>query len=142
MIVPDDRELPAFEAGLNSDSLGELLAGMTRQTGALAFPKWKSEGPTIALKDALTALGMGVAFSDMADFSRMTDAPVQIDDVYHKAFIVVDEKGTEAAAAIGVTTRVVSAPGVNFDVRLDRPFVYLIRDIATNTILFMGRMTD
>jgi serpin B len=86
---------------------------------------------------------MGVAFSNGADFSRLTEGDnIQISDVYHQAFVAVDENGTEAAAATAVVGVRTSAPVMEFELRVDRPFIYLIRDLATDTILFMGRVTD
>lgn len=104
----------------------------------LELPRFKLEWEK-SLNEALHALGMGVAFDPAAaDFRRMTPASVWIDEVKQKSFVEVNEKGTEAAAAtsvIGVT----SAPPT---VRLDRPFIFLIRERFSNTLLFMGVVTD
>lgn len=142
LIVPDDGTLPSFEDGLSSASLRAILDGLQLQTGTLSMPKWRHEGETISLRNVLTMLGMGVAFGDAADFSRMGTGG-QISDVYHQAFVEVDETGTEAAAATAVVIRTTSGPPPSqFTLTIDRPFIYLIRDIATDTILFMGRVTD
>jgi serpin B len=95
------------------------------------------------LKQALAALGMPAAFSDKADFSGMTgDRALFISDVLHKAFVSVDEEGTEAAAATAVVMKLLAAPEEPVEVTLDHPFLFLIRDIQTGTILFVGRVVD
>jgi serpin B len=86
---------------------------------------------------------MPVAFSPAADFSGMTgNRDLAITDILHKAFIAVDEAGTEAAAATAVIVGESSAPESPVDVTLDRPFIFLIRDIETGTILFVGRVVN
>ena len=81
---------------------------------------------------------------DRADFSGMDGArDLFISDVLHKAFVAVDEKGTEAAAATAVIMELTSAPAdepISFTI--DRPFLYLIRDGQTGTILFLGRVVN
>jgi serpin B len=95
------------------------------------------------LKGALSEMGMPLAFTDRADFSGMTkQEPLEIADVIHQAFIAVDEKGTEAAAATGAVMRATSAPLRPIELRIDRPFLFLIQDDETGAILFMGRVAD
>ena len=92
-----------------------------------------------ALADVLSSLGMSDAFSGAADFSGMDGTrSLFIDSVVHKAFVSVDEHGTEAAAATGVMMTL-SLPTT---MRIDRPFVFLIRDLETETILFLGQVLD
>jgi serpin B len=87
-------------------------------------------------------MGMPTAFTGDADFSGMTGTrELYIDLVIHQAFIEVNEQGTEAAAATGVSMRLTAAPaGEVF--RADRPFVFLIRDVETGLVMFMGRVSD
>jgi serpin B len=97
------------------------------------------------LSAALTALGMGVAFTDGSDFSRMFAAPMMLSAVFHEAFVRVDEEGTEAAA--GTVVVVVSPPGAPVPpppavMVLDRPFIFAIYDEPTGQILFLGRVMD
>src|SRR5262249_3224761 len=96
------------------------------------------------LSRTLAALGMPLAFSDRADFSGMTTLErLYIAAVVHKAFVDVNEKGTEAAAATGVIMKALSAPvSKRATFHADHPFVYLIRDGRTGSILFMGRLTS
>jgi serpin B len=87
-------------------------------------------------------MGMPAAFNS-ADFSGMDGTQnLYISDIFHKAFVAVDEAGTEAAAATGVAIEVLSLPMYDIELTIDRPFVYLIRDNATGSILFLGRVLD
>jgi serpin B len=92
----------------------------------------------------LSQLGMPLAFSSSdADFSGMTGKPeLFISDVIHKAFIAVDEAGTEAAAATAVIMKATSAPQAPVQVTVDKPFIFLIRDNKTDAILFIGRVLN
>jgi serpin B len=86
---------------------------------------------------------MAVAFSEQADFSRMTgNRELFISEVIHKAFVSVDESGTEAAAATAVVMKLSSAPADPVPFTADRPFLFLIRDLETGAILFVGRVLD
>jgi len=86
---------------------------------------------------------MPIAFSSAADFSGMTGNPeLFISDVVHKAFVAVDEAGTEAAAATAVIMKLTAVPEPPVEVTIDRPFIFLIRDIETGAILFVGRVMN
>jgi serpin B len=88
-------------------------------------------------------MGMPQAFTDMADFSGMTgNRDIYISDVIHKAFVAVDEAGTEAAAATAVIMRATAMPAEPVVMTIDRPFIFLIRDIQTGAVLFVGRVLD
>lgn len=88
-------------------------------------------------------MGMGVAFTDAADFSNISDLALLINDVTHQALIETNEEGTEAAAATIVDVGVTSAgPNDPITIDVNRPFIYVIRETSTNSILFMGRVTD
>ena len=93
------------------------------------------------LKQTLAKMGMPIAFSGGADFSGIAEGGGFIGGVYHNAFVAVDEKGTEAGAATAVTIKG-AALGGPVEFIMDRPFIFLIRDIETNTILFMGRVVN
>ena len=95
------------------------------------------------LATLLAALGMPTAFGDGADFSGITMAEqLAVSNVVHQANIDVDEKGTEAAAATAVVMRQSAMPSSEVTIRLDRPFLFALRDVPTGAILFLGRVGD
>ena len=99
----------------------------------------------LELGPVLTSMGMKLAFTDKADFGGMTASePLHIDQVIHQTFVAVDEEGTEAAAATAVGMRAMAAPAPQepFRFRADHPFVFLIRDPQSGTILFLGRLNN
>jgi len=100
---------------------------------------------TFRLDDTLASMGMADAFMEnRADFSGMDGRPghLHIGAVVHKGFVEVNEEGTEAAAATAVGIRVTAMPAPPPEFRADRPFLFLIKENGTGSILFMGRMTD
>jgi serpin B len=107
------------------------------------MPKFEFES-AFGLKETLSASGMPVAFSMLdADFSGMTgNRELFIRDAVHKAFVSVDEFGTEAAAASVVIVQAGIPPEEPVTITIDRPFIFLIRDIKTGTILFIGRVLN
>jgi serpin B len=113
----------------------------------VTLPRFETEF-SLSLADILIKMGMPAAFDpNSADFSGMadlTDERLFISDVLHKAFIKVDESGTEAAAATVVImeTAMMPMPEEAIDFRVDRPFVYVIYDNLTGSILFMGRVLN
>ena len=144
VIVPDAGNFEAFESALTSDRYAEILETMESQEVILSMPKFTFE-TQYGLKDVLAGMGMQAAFNpDAADFSGIDGLrDLVISDAIHKAFIAVDEKGTEAAAAtvvVFMTTGALMPEGVIL--KIDRPFFYVIRDIPSGTILFMGRVVD
>lgn len=147
VILPDEGRFAEVEAQLDPDFFRSLLAEMSTQSVDLAMPRWEHEAE-FSLGGALGALGMVDAFDPLAaDFSGMADLAqaegnLFINAVLHKAFVSVDENGTEAAAATGVTFGVTSMPVIEQQVRLDRPFIYAILDGNTDSILFLGRVLD
>jgi serpin B len=137
IVLPDEGRFEAVAATLDAARLEAMVGDMDRATLDLYLPRF-SYGAGFQLRDTLVAMGMRAPFED-ADFSGMDGTrSLSIDDVYHKAFIAVDEAGTEAAAA----TAVVMTRGMPPALRIDRPFVYLIRDTATGSILFVGQVLD
>lgn len=141
VMLPDDpKALSALEA-----SLGERIAKgppKSHKEVAIALPRFKMTMP-LSLNDPLQALGMKTAFTSDADFSGMTGTKgYAISAVLHKAFVEVNEEGTEAAAATGVVIGITSVPPPPIPFRADHPFVFLIRENATGAVLFMGRVVD
>jgi serpin B len=142
VIVPDVGKLGSFERSLDGAALRRISTGLSGTQVMLSMPKFSFRSRA-QLKDTLSELGMPIAFSDHADFSGITkQEPLEIADVIHQAFIAVDETGTEAAAATAVVFRSVSAPLKQVELKIDRPFLFLIQDDGTGTVLFMGRVAD
>jgi serpin B len=142
ILLPEEGKFTGFEASLNAQMLEEIIGNLRNTSTILSMPKYEYESE-FSLKDALEALGMTEAFSMVADFSGMTgNDDLFIRDVVHKAFVSVDEAGTEAAAASAVIMDLKAMPGQPVTVTLDRPFIYLIRDIETGTVLFLGRLVN
>lgn len=143
VLLPKKGGLAALEKKLTAANLKQWTK-MTMHDVDLKLPKFKTTS-RFELKEVLSAMGMPEAFSEAADFSGMTtQGKLMITKVIHKAFIDVHEEGTEAAAATAVIAAPPSAPPqfpkANFHV--DQPFVLLIREQQTGSILFMGRITN
>ncbi|MBN1813049.1 MAG: serpin family protein, partial [Anaerolineae bacterium] len=129
IVLPDAGHFEAIAASLDAERVQAIVTGMDRATFELYMPKF-SYGAGFALRETLSAMGMRAPFTD-ADFSGMDGThSLSIDNVYHKAFIAVDEAGTEAAAATAVVMKRSLPP----ELRIDRPFIYLIRDTGTGCI--------
>lgn len=143
IIVPDEGRFEEVESSLDYETASAILSNLQPTSVTLALPKFKFESE-FGLADQLKALGMPDAFDpDKADFSGMSDRnDLYISAVLHKAFVAVDEKGTEAAAATAVIVGVTSAPMFDVTLIIDRPFIFLIRDIPTGQILFVGRVLN
>jgi serpin B len=143
ILLPDEDEFERIESGLTAEMLGDVLARLQNTNLDLSMPKFTYESE-FQLSQALSQLGMIEAFEgNQADFSGMDGTrELYIKEVLHKAFVAVDEEGTEAAAATAVVAGVTSMPPPPLRVSVDRPFIYLIRDIETNTILFLGRVLN
>jgi serpin B len=144
-IVPDAGRYAAIEAGLNAAFFDDVHGALsTDYDVALGLPRFKFEGATVDLSDALAAQGMRKAFTSSADFSGIGGAPGELglSGVLQQAFIAVDETGTEAAAATAGTAGPVSAPPRKKEIALslDRPFLFAIYDQPTGQILFTGRV--
>jgi serpin B len=120
-----------------------IQPGFHDRKGTLVLPKFKMEY-AVGLNDPLKALGMKRAFGDDADFSAMADEPLFISEVKQKSFVEVDEKGTEASAVTTVTMEgmAIMKPVKPFEMIVDRPFLFVIEDSQTQSILFMGTIFD
>lgn len=143
VMVPDEGTFGDFEAAWNTDKISAVLDRLGGAEVTLTMPKFRFEFP-LGLKEVLMGMGMADAFEGLsADFSGINGRrDLYISDVLHKAFVAVDEKGTEAAAATAVIVGEVSLPPGPFTVVLDRPFLFLIRDLQTGAILFVGRVVN
>lgn len=143
VVLPKDAAaLAALEKSLNPETLGALRKALARQKVKAFMPRFTFSS-SFKLNDSLAALGMPLAFTDAADFSGMDGTKkLFIQTAVHKAFVEVNEEGTEAAAATGVAMGLKS---MDFDFamfRADRPFLFFIEDTKTGLLLFMGRMED
>ena len=137
IVLPDEGQFESIAATLDAGHLEAIVADVDQATFDLHVPRFRY-GAGFELRETLVAMGMRAPFED-ADFSGMDGTrALSIDDVYHKAFIAVDEAGTEAAAATAVVMKRSLPP----ELRIDRPFIYLIRDTATGSILFVGQVLD
>jgi serpin B len=142
VLVPDQGGYQDFEGSLTAEQLDSILDNMSYTPVALHFPKFKFESE-FSLAQTLAGMGMPSAFSAAADFSGMTGAKdLFISNVFHKAYIGVDEEGTEAAAATAVVMTLTAAPLEPIELTVDRPFIFLIRESQTGTVLFMGRVLN
>ena len=135
----------AVLAGLSGETYAKAIADLASRRVDLELPKF-SFTSAYELSDALKALGMPLAFDPaQADFSGITtQEKLWIAAVLHKAFVAVDEEGTEAAAATAVLMEGKSMPRPEEPVKVivDRPFLVVIRHVETGEILFLGRITD
>lgn len=151
ILLPDDpKGLPALEAKLTRQELARWmrdLDGTSSRETILWLPKIHMEARA-KLATTMKGLGVRTAFSDAADFSGITGSPdLKIDEVIHQTFLDVDEKGTEAAAATAVTMVATSAmpgppPPPPFEFRADKPFLFMLRDMRTGLVLFIGRHVE
>jgi serpin B len=138
ILLPREGMFEDFEAHLSIERLDAILAQLCSEKVQLAMPKFELTSE-FSLADTLAELGMPDAFTGAADFSGMDGTrDLFIGHVAHKAYVSVNEEGTEAAAATGVSM----VPSAPMFMTVDRPFIFLIRDIETGTILFMGRVMD
>ncbi len=136
--------LDGFLKRLTLDNWQVWLSLFVSREGELLLPRFKMEYKT-SLNDALTQLGMGIAFDlERADFSLMGTGQRRfaIGDVKHKSFVEVNEEGTEAAAVTSVEMVLAAVPQNRFRMVVNRPFFFLIRDNEMGTVLFLGAVVN
>lgn len=147
LVMPIEKDLSALVTELNNNQIDSWLEDVSRSEVILRIPKFKFES-SFSVNQALQALGMESAFSPTnADFSGMYQADGErlfISEVIHKAFVDVDEEGTEAAAATAIIMRASIAQPDNEPLLLEfnHPFLFLIRDRQSGLILFVGKVTN
>lgn len=144
IILPDENNFTQVEEAMSGLDFQNLVSAISYTQLDLSMPKFKIES-SIGLADQLDAMGMKDAFSPgIADFSGMDGThDLYISAVQHKAFIEVDETGTEAAAATAVVVGIESMPNDEpLKVNIDRPFVFMIIDNKTGSVLFLGRVIN
>jgi serpin B len=144
ILLPHSMDgLPKLEKELTPEKLSDSFAKFVNEKVIVSIPKYKMTAQ-FELAPILESMGMHAAFGADADFSGMTGKrDLMISNVIHKAFVEVNEEGTEAAAATGVVmTLKMAMPVRTLEFRADHPFIFLIRDEASGAVLFMGRLTD
>ena len=131
-----------FEGSLSVETLTEWLSKLESREVVVSLPRFTMT-VEFALKEVLSAMGMPLAFSGEADFSGISEEEkLHIADVFHKAFVDVNEEGTEAAAATGVVVRTTALGPPPAVFRADHPFLFLIRDVRSGGIVFLGRLVQ
>jgi serpin B len=142
LILPAEGALSEVADSLGETFFQQVRAALTNYSVVVTLPRFSFEFEQ-PLKEPLSALGMPGAFLDAADFSGIAGGtePLHISDVYHKAFVAVDEQGTEAAAATAVVVLTESVKPIA-ETTFDRPFIFAILDDPTGQILFLGQLAD
>ncbi|MFJ6215303.1 serpin family protein [Streptomyces sp. NPDC092296] len=148
VLLPAAGTFADFRAGLDGPLLDGILGGLRAQAVDLALPRFAFDWGQ-PLVETLRTLGVRSAFGPAADFTGIPadpkEPPLSVQSVVQKVHLAVDEQGTTAAAASGVSVRVASAarpPGTVAEMRVDRPFLFLIREVTTGQALFLGQVTD
>lgn len=141
ILLPDEKDgLPKVEAQLTPGLITKLAKEASKTKVGVMLPRFKMT-QELSLKKTLLAQGMTLAFTPKADFSGIDGSKaLSIGEVVHKAFVDVNEEGTTAAAATAVVLKETAARSQTF--RADHPFIFIIRDQLSGTILFMGRVVD
>jgi serpin B len=141
ILLPREGQFVTFQKSLSVALISSIISKLEHTEVVLSMPKFTFDC-SFSLNKVLTTMGMGLAFSRDADFSGMTsDRRFFINDVVHRAFISVDEAGTEATAASSMTAAG-AMPGEPVEMTINRPFIFLIRDMATKAMLFVGRVIN
>jgi serpin B len=142
ILVPDRGRFFEIEQALDANLIDHTVKSLSPWGLRLEMPKFQYESK-FQLKETLSRMGMLEAFDPVyADFTGITGVrELYIMEAYHQGFISVDERGTEAAAATGVVIALTGV-GTPLSITIDRPFIYLIRDMQTNAILFIGRVMN
>jgi serpin B len=142
VLLPREKDgLAKLEQSLSAAKLDGWLSKLKTRQVAVELPRFKIEA-RVNLASELMNMGMRLAFSPMADFSGISSESLMISKVIHQAFVDVNEAGTEAAAATAVVVMRASDAGTPAVFKADHPFVFLLRDQRTGSILFLGRVTD
>jgi serpin B len=136
------KKVDSLIAGFNRENWDRWTGSFEKREGTVQLPRFTLEDE-LKLNDALKALGMGIAFDpSQADFTKLYKGlqRAYISEVKHKTFVEVNEEGTEAAAVTSVGVAVTSVDPTTFWMRVDRPFVFAIRENRSQTILFVGKI--
>ena len=141
LLPPEEDGIGVLEKSLTEDAVATWIAHLRGREVQVFLPRFEIACP-LGLNRALTAMGLVNAFGD-ADFSGMDGSQaLHLDAVLHKAFVQVDEQGTEAASATAVIKRGAARSEQLAVFRVDHPFLFVIRERTTGSILFLGRVID
>ena len=146
LLPAGENTLAGLMEKLTPESWKTWTAALGQRDGTIELPRFKAEYFS-QLNGTLSGMGMKEAFKRSADFSNLCECrpgDVYISDVFHKAVVEVNEKGTEAAAATAIKMKLTSAMPVEepFHMVVDRPFLMAIVDDGTGLILFIGAISD
>ncbi|MBS4016017.1 MAG: serpin family protein [Candidatus Latescibacteria bacterium] len=146
LFLPSEKsDIKDFLENLDYQNWQQWLGLFETREGNITLPRFKIEYEK-SLKNTLAAIGMEIAFTENADFTKMAASDIKgniyIGDVKHKTFIEVNEQGTEAAAITSVHMEIKGAPMTSFSLLFNRPFLYAIVDNQTGSILFMGVLSE
>lgn len=138
--LPDEGAWQAVEDGMNARFVAESVSRLAPAEVQLGLPKW-TMATQLSLRAVLEAMGMHKAFdAATADLSGIAaDGGLYVMDAIHKAYVRVDEKGTEAAAATGIVVGTTSMPVIDVHLTIDHSFIFAIRHVRTGALLFLGR---
>jgi len=142
VILPNDGKTTADVLNyITADNWSSRLQSMTSRNVEVYMPRFKTENKFL-LNDPLSSMGMKLAFSDYADFTNIANAQLKISEVLHDTYVEVTEEGTEAAAVtiVGIIATYVPAPLPTVIFKVNKPFVFVIREKSTGVILFTGKM--
>jgi len=139
-VLPDEGRFDEVEAALDSGMLADIRTGLASADVILKLPRFAFDA-AYDVVPALEALGVSSAFGPGADFSRMSSDPLFLSDVRHGAFISVTEEGVEAGAVSTFAASAGTSPPPVY-LTLDRPFMFVIEDLPTGQILFVGRLNN
>ncbi|UCB52669.1 MAG: serpin family protein, partial [Candidatus Zixiibacteriota bacterium] len=139
-----NTNIDSLIADLNQENWDRWISSFSERKGTLELPRFTLKYE-LKLNDVLKALGMAIAFQPfVADFSNMCKArgDLYISEVKHKTFVEVNEEGTEAAAVTSVGVAITSVDPTVFWMRIDRPFIFAIRENRSQTLLFVGKIVE
>lgn len=143
VVLPKSKDKAAMQQlvqDLSADTIKQWSEDLVTQEVNVHLPKFKLEA-SYQMKNLLTDMGMPRAFEKGAGFNLFDNSPpIKIDDVHHKAVVIVDEKGTEAAAATGIVANATAASAPPPVFKADHPFIFMIKDNKTDAILFLGQV--
>lgn len=140
VIMPLHQDLPSFIAGLDRTRLDAMVSGPPAP-GLIQLPRFTTTSD-LDLVPALEAMGMPNAFDKTANFSALSPVPTSVQSVVQRDYLKVAEAGTEAAAATGISVAPTAVAPVTRAIVFDRPFVFLIRNVATGALLFASALED